>query len=244
MNTLPLSVWAEPGPSSSTPTKRPKLSSHTENWDDDFEDRTDSPIRKNLSRSPESARRYHGTPSRVRRYHQPSASGTESCWDDEFDSNKPDNLSPSKRPRQDSSYPGSSDDDIELGKDEDQTVTSRSRPRAAIFNTPPPPTPSVPAALSGSSRPESFPRSPEGSVFSIPLSGHESISYSSTSHLALRPTMSGASSALAILSTPPTHRERRRLRKKSRPPHVDVFELQERVHTSSAEFFAYFSIHF
>jgi hypothetical protein len=54
-------------------------------------------------------------------------------------------------------------------KDEDQTVTSRLRLRAAIFTTPPPPVPSVPAALSGSSRPESFPRSSEGSVFSIPF---------------------------------------------------------------------------
>jgi hypothetical protein len=42
--------------------------------------------------------------------------------------------------------------------------------------------------------------------------------------------MSDASSVLAMLSTPPAHKERRRLRKKSRPPHVDeiVFELQER----------------
>ncbi|KAI0350733.1 hypothetical protein OH77DRAFT_1463107 [Trametes cingulata] len=94
---------------------------------------------------------------------------------------------------------------------------------------PPPPVPPLPSP---------FPRSPTASVFSVPVSstGRESVtgySYSSTAHLALRPTLSGGSAArLALLPpSPPIHRERRRLRKKSRPPpnfEDGIFELDDR----------------
>ena len=72
---------------------------------------------------------------------------------------------------------------------------------------------------------ETFPRSPTMSVFSIP-SGRESATYSSVAHLPLR---AGSPSALAMLPpSPPAQRERRRLRKKSRPPDNNVFELLDR----------------
>ncbi|KAI0824280.1 hypothetical protein BC628DRAFT_1378510, partial [Trametes gibbosa] len=98
-----------------------------------------------------------------------------------------------------------------------------------------------------------FPRSPTASVFSVPVSsttGRDSVagySYSSTAHVALRPTVSGSASGhghgaasssaaararLALLPpSPPIHRERRRLRKKSRPPanfEDGIFELDDR----------------
>jgi len=65
------------------------------------------------------------------------------------------------------------------------------------------------------------------SVFSIP-SGHDSVTYSSLAHLPLR---GGSASALAMLPpSPPAQKPRRRLRKKSRPPDDNVFELLDMQH--------------
>ena len=226
--------WSDSGPS--TPTKRPK-SSQTEIWDDYYEDKTDSPIRKIPSRSPESTPRQQKPPSQVRRYRQPSSEESER-WDAESYANRKqndNNASPSRRNRQDTYLESSDEAELQfVDKEDDHTVTARLRPRTTLFNglvSSPPvhiPTPSSTASVT-----ETFPRSPSDSVFSISLStatGYDSGHHCSTSRLALRPTMSDASSALAILPSAPFRRERRRLRKKSRPPHVDenVFELQDR----------------
>jgi len=142
-------------------------------------------------------------------------------------------------------------------KEEDRTVTARSR-RAALSRltssssgSPPPPVPALPASLALSSNPTSlgsmgmgeadltpFPRSPTASVFSVPTSGRDSVAFSyytsnSTTHLnRLRPSLSRTSvGGFANLPpSPPIHkeRERRRLRKKSRPPAEAVFELSVR----------------
>ncbi|KAF7292110.1 hypothetical protein MIND_01237700 [Mycena indigotica] len=140
----------------------------------------------------------------------------------------------------------SSDDDMDaelgFGDEEDRTVTARTGRRALshhlVHASPPPPVPPLPqSATVGRRGPglhiptkESlqnmpFPRSPTASVFSAP--DNASIAYThtsagSTTHL--RPTSrSGkrereAAKGLAGLPpSPPIHRERRRLRKKSRP---------------------------
>ena len=88
--------------------------------------------------------------------------------------------------------------------EEDRTVTVKSRR----------------AALARLSAPGHLPHSPTSSVFSVPTTIH---TYSSTAHL--RPT-----SAFALIPpSPPIHRERerRRLRKKSRPKPQGVIELVE-----------------
>ena len=213
-----LRSWAEPGPS--TPSKR--AHPDAENWDDDFQDNTDSPLRP-YAHDPAS-------PSRRRRRAVPEAEN----WDDDFEDDK--HASPSKSARWDSS----SDEEGDLGfvdREEDKTVTSRSR-RSALSSvlandSPPPPVPPIPALFHSDAQP--FPRSPTASVFSVPLSGRDSVaghSYSSTAHLALRPTQSSGSFA-ALPPSPPTHhtRERRRLRKKSRPARVDdnIYELDDRL---------------
>ncbi|CCM05241.1 uncharacterized protein FIBRA_07451 [Fibroporia radiculosa] len=204
-----LKRWTEPGPS--TPSKR--SAEQPENWDDDFRDNTDSPV---CTR-----------PSRLH-----SSMDEPENWDDDFVEAK-DGHSPKRRtPRRHASW-GSSDEEDDYGfgdREEDRTVTSRSR--GIPLNIPldvPPPVPPLPSP---------FPGSPNPSVFSMPVSSngaHDSVaalSYSSTAHLALRPTLSSGSSALALLPpSPPIHRERRRLRKKSRPPPVmgpDIHELEDR----------------
>ncbi|TDL29180.1 hypothetical protein BD410DRAFT_779507 [Rickenella mellea] len=80
------------------------------------------------------------------------------------------------------------------------------------------------------SGPAPHPRSPTVSAFSIPVSGRDSTTYSSTAHLALRPTVSAGSSAFAMIvpQSRPVHRERRRLRKKSRPLDGNIIELEDR----------------
>ncbi|KAF7797262.1 hypothetical protein EIP86_008455 [Pleurotus ostreatoroseus] len=221
-----LQHWAEPGPS--TPSKR--VQTHADNWDDDFQDVNDSPLRRNASQSSPRSHR-----SRRKRPSIPEAEN----WDDDFEEGKP--YAPSgKSARWDSS---SSSEEFGFGeKDEDRTVTSRSRrgalPRPSIMQngTPPPPVPPIPSSLANTMlEPAPFPGSPTLSSFSVPMSGRESVaaqSYSSTAHLALRPTTSGSSFG-ALPPSPPTHhaRERRRLRKKSRPSRVDynIYELDDRV---------------
>ncbi|KAG6336077.1 hypothetical protein ID866_3003 [Astraeus odoratus] len=210
-----LENWAEAGPS--TPTKR--SAAQEENWDDDFEDKTDSPIQRNPS-SLKTRHAYH-TPSR------PKPPADLDNWDDDFE-NTDKNTPMCKRTRQDA-YADSSDDDEDFGfadKEEDRTVTTRSR-SLMLRQSPPPPVPALPQGVQNTIEP--FPGSPTVSVFSIPTtSGRNSLGYMSTSHLALRPSVSGVSLAM-LPPSPPIHRERRRLRKKSRPPHLDtnVFELVE-----------------
>ncbi|KAG7099204.1 hypothetical protein E1B28_001071 [Marasmius oreades] len=226
-----LTSWAEPGPS--TPTKRP-FSSSTENWDDDFEDKTNSPAIRISPRN-----RQGDTISPSRPQFEPES------WDDEFDLASPATLPKSRASVNDrvhSGYDDEEDDDMDFNlhdKDEDRTVTARSRrnalPRlstsdaAATFNaTPPPPVPPIPMSLlnANNSTALHFPRSPTTSVFSAPSvnSGRNSVAYSyyhnsSTTHL--RPTVSRQSTTgfANLPPSPPIHkeRERRRLRKKSRP---------------------------
>jgi len=216
---LALEEWAEPGPS--TPTKR--FTTQAENWDDDFEDRTDFPTKRHPHAYSLKTRHSYHTPPRLK-----SASDPEN-WDDDFETDKVDTTPMTKRTRQEA-YPDSSDDEAELGftdKEEDRTVTARNRPQLKLRQSPPPPVPALPLSLLSPVEP--FPRSPTVSVFSIPTtSGRNSVGYTSTSHLALRPSVSGGSLAM-LPPSPPIHRERRRLRKKSRPPHIEnnVFELIE-----------------
>ncbi|KAI0752504.1 hypothetical protein C8Q80DRAFT_1217086 [Daedaleopsis nitida] len=220
-----MNTWAEPGPS--TPLKRLQ---QTENWDDDFQD-TDSPGPS--ARKTSQLHTQIDGPSAI----AGSASPVEN-WDEEFeDGSTRHHASPRRRtPRKRPSW-GSSDeeDDFAFGeREDDRTVTTRTR--GMHFHIPteiPPPVPPLPSP---------FPRSPTASVFSVPVSsttGRDSVagySYSSTAHLALRPTVSGSSAAVAarlalLPPSPPIHRERRRLRKKSRPPpnfEEGIFELDDR----------------
>ncbi|RDX40290.1 hypothetical protein OH76DRAFT_1413064 [Lentinus brumalis] len=218
-----LNNWAEPGPS--TPLRRIQPA---ENWDDDFQD-ADSPAPRKTSHA--------NVQNGGARGNGRSSSPVEN-WDDEFeDGTARTHASPKKRtPKKRPSWP-SSDEEDEFGfadKEDDRTVTSRSRGVPFHLSTEiPPPVPPLPSP---------FPRSPTASVFSVPIStttGRDSVagySYSSTAHLALRPTVSGSSGAIAarlalLPPSPPIHRERRRLRKKSRPPpnfEEGIFELDDR----------------
>jgi hypothetical protein len=194
-----LQDWAEPGPS--TPPKH--TVAQTENWDDDFEDKSNSPARQPPFRS-------HHKPSRLPEIPEPEN------WDDDLDTNK------FVSPKKDHTWDSSDDEDgIDFADQEDKTV----RPRKSPFSksSPPPPVPQLPLPLDPPG--ETFPGSPTMSVFSIP-SAHESTTYSSLAHLPLR---GGSASALARLPpSPPAQKPRRRLRKKSRPPDNDLFELLER----------------
>ena len=131
-------------------------------------------------------------------------------WDDDFEDSR---QSPKKiiQRRREESWDEDDDDDDDdeksefgLFAEEDRTVTAKSRR----------------AALARLSAPAHLPHSPTSSVFSVPTTIH---TYSSTAHL--RPT-----SAFALIPpSPPIHkeRERRRLRKKSRPKPQAVFEMVE-----------------
>ena len=200
-------------PHPSTTTSQTILHQHvehqTENWDDDFEDSRNSP-KKVVDKSPKRRR--------------------EESWDDDT------NLGEETE-----------DDSAEFGfteMEEDRTVTAKSR-RAALKRlsfpsnlSPPPMPPPLPTNFlpNLSQQPAQVgpyrafqqpfpPRSPTSSLFSIPTTIHTNLThdyyYSSTTHL--RPT-----SAFALLPpSPPIHkeRERRRLRKKSRPKPQGTFEL-------------------
>ena len=169
---------------------------HTENWDDDFEVET----RNNSPRKPKLS-----TPRRrdVR----------EESWDDELEMEaKRDDL------------------DAEFGRrdEEDRTVTARSR-RAALSRfappnpSPPPPMPFFPSNNQHPS-PEPFPRSPTASVFSVPNTIY---TYSSSTPLVYGSHPRPMSSLALLPPSPPIHkeRERRRLRKKSRPLREGTIEL-------------------
>ncbi|KAJ8083987.1 hypothetical protein PM082_002754 [Marasmius tenuissimus] len=235
-----LSNWAEAGPS--TPTKR-LFSNSTENWDDDFEDRGDSPARKS-PRIPINTKNRRRDPSSPSRSHFEPES-----WDDEFDLASP-TTPPKSRPftninehitaSDDNMHDDEDDDDMDFNfqdKDEDRTVTARSRrnglPRLTTSSnnntTPPPPVPPIPISLLTSDISSTglhFPRSPTTSVFSAPSvnSGRDSVAYSyyhnnSTTHLRPTPSRQSGSGFANLPPSPPIHkeRERRRLRKKSRP---------------------------
>ncbi|KAF9270209.1 hypothetical protein L218DRAFT_939238 [Marasmius fiardii PR-910] len=239
-----LANWAEFGPS--TPKKQ-LFSSSTENWDDDFEDRTDSPARKppGIKISSKASQGVTTSPSRS---HFESES-----WDDEFDLASPGSPSKPKTSTNINDHPPSEHDDDEdedmdfnfHDKDEDRTVTARSKrntlPRLSASNetapfntTPPPPVPPLPMSLLNSNNSSTalhFPRSPTASVFSAPSvnSGRNSVAYSyyhNNSTTYLRPTVSrqSASGFGNLPPSPPIHkeRERRRLRKKSRPDPASV----------------------
>ena len=128
-------------------------------------------------------------------------------WDDDFEDSRQSPKKIIQRHREESWDDEDDDEDddenSELGfAEEDRTVTARSRR----------------AALARLSAPSHLPHSPTSSVFSVPTTIH---TYSSTAHL--RPT-----SAFALISpSPPIHkeRERRRLRKKSRPKPPAVIRL-------------------
>ncbi|EJC99412.1 uncharacterized protein FOMMEDRAFT_142737 [Fomitiporia mediterranea MF3/22] len=145
-------------------------------------------------------------------------------------------------------------------EDKTVTSRSRRKPLGSLVDNPPPlpPLPPLPTFLptipsgdaSGSyaSPPSPFPRSsPSHSVFSIPATttsgGHRDrdSTYGSTAHLALslRRTHSAESSPssprkfvdVSRFPSSEAPRERRRLRKKSRPPHLDasILELDDKV---------------
>jgi hypothetical protein len=198
-----LKEWAEPGPS--TPPKH--SISQTENWDDDFEDKTDSPARQ---------RPHHKRPK------LPEIPEPEN-WDDDIDPGK--FVSPKKDPTWDSSDEEDGPDFAD--QEEDKTVTAHPRKVALSRPSLPPPLPPLP--FSPAPPGEAFPGSPTMSVFSVP-SGRDSATYSSAAHLPLR---GGSSSPLIMLPpSPPAQNGRRRLRKKSRPPDNNVFELLDRAHDS------------
>ncbi|VDC05287.1 unnamed protein product [Peniophora sp. CBMAI 1063] len=196
-----LATWAEPGPS--TPPKQrhaPTPVKQEENWDDDFEDHDDN-VESPVS--PSSAR--------------PKPVAEPENWDDDFE----------EQPAHHAHVGDwdSSDEEDNFADQEDRTVTARNRRALMPKNThhsPPPPLPPLPPLP-----PSQIPGSPAFSTFSMPASSHrDSIGYASLSHVPLR---AGSTSALAMLPpSPPVQRERRRLRKKSRPTDNNVFELLER----------------
>ncbi|KAF9076314.1 hypothetical protein BDP27DRAFT_1398518 [Rhodocollybia butyracea] len=199
-----------PSSGPSTPIRRQLLSnSEAENWDDDFEDKTDSPVQKTHRKQPEKPI----SPSQTKEHEN---------WDEEFEHDG--GLHAANFNDADEA-----DDDMDDfnadDREEDQTVTARSRrvalSRLAVYS-PPPPVPPLPDDLFLSPHEHEFnlpgpSRSPTASVFSVPASHY---SYNSTTHL--RP--SGRLGNLP--ASPPIHkeRERRRLRKKSkakRPGAID-----------------------
>ena len=198
----------------------------TENWDDDFEDSRNSPAKRPLGPIRKSQGGHGGLDEEP-----------EESWDEEDEED------------------GEANDFGFGGKDEeDRTVTARSR-RAAIArmtgpsaqHSPPPPVPAIRTSSLTSHPlplPHPFPRTPSSpgaprprsrsptstaSVFSVPNTV-SAYSYSSTTHLNGHPRSHRPNSAFALLPpSPPIHkeRERRRLRKKSRPAPQGVFEMAD-----------------
>ena len=244
-----LDTWAEPGPS--TPTKQGGTQAQAENWDDDFEDKADSPPgrRHHVHRASHQAFQHHPHAHKLRTrhsYHTPPRPRAEpENWDDDFDdpmdpssstspSKNDDDNTPVKRTRQEA-YADSSDeeDDVGLGfsedKEEDKTVTARSR--------------TAPMLRGGSSN-HSHPSSLHSLPPPVPALPHalssspiDPFPRSPTVSVFSIPTTSGrnsighfnstshlvlsGASSLAMVPPSPPQRERRRLRKKSRPPHLD-----------------------
>lgn len=266
-----LSSWVEEDPSTPQKASFPTEVT-TENWDDDFLDKADSPVRRSPrathtpSRNSIGGKLRAGVPLQHRKPLRQDEEEEHESWDDEFDFNgspaKPSQSStpgksrrtPVRHPEYHSSSSASAihhqdlsdddDDDVDFGlagAEEDRTVTARSR-RAPQPHTPPPPVPSIPFTLTPIIPTPStsttthlsapFPRSPTASVFSVPTSSvADTTSLRSTAPL--RPSLSrtSANNALKYLPpSPPIHRERRRLRKKSRPHPQGVMELVDMAH--------------
>ncbi|KAG6864925.1 hypothetical protein C0991_006346 [Blastosporella zonata] len=189
--------WIEPGPSTPRRTKN-----DAENWDDDFED---SPMRKAFPSPPGKDK---ASPSRLRRKQLQQQPRPES-WDDEFEA----------QDARDDEFGYANPDE------EDRTVTARSRRVPARYSPSPPPVPALPLPFLLPTGPSPFPRSPTSSVFSVPTPRPPSTAFTATSTTHLRPTVSRSSSGLSGLPpSPPIHkeRERRRLRKKSRPQSTSI----------------------
>ncbi|KAF8129752.1 hypothetical protein EV363DRAFT_1336289 [Boletus edulis] len=243
-----LDNWAESGPS--TPTKRGGTQLQAENWDDDFEDSTDSPPnrRHHAHRASHHAFQHHTHAHTLRTRHsyhtppRPKPRAEPENWDDDFDDpmdpssstspskNDDDNTPVMKRTRREA-YADSSDeeDDVDFGfsedKEEDKTVTARSR--------------TAPMARGGSSNAISLQSPPPVPALPLALSPSpvEPFPRSPTVSVFSIPTTSGrnsighfnstshlvlsGASSLAMLPPSPPPRERRRLRKKSRPPNMD-----------------------
>ncbi|KAF9550312.1 hypothetical protein CPC08DRAFT_768940 [Agrocybe pediades] len=183
----------------------------TENWDDDFEDSRNSPAKR------------RPIPNRI------ADEEPEESWDEEDDEEL---------------------NEFGLAKkdEEDKAITARSRRTAlARASEPLPPLPIPPPLLrtpSSPRHPHPFPRTPSSpgaprprsrsptstaSVFSVPNTVL-AYSYLSTTHLNSHQRGHRPNSAFALLPpSPPIHkeRERRRLRKKSRPRPQGVFELTD-----------------
>ncbi|TFY57208.1 hypothetical protein EVJ58_g7160, partial [Rhodofomes roseus] len=145
------------------------------------------------------------SPARGRPRVQHAATDEHENWDEDF-------ADGGRSPKGKARWGSSDDEEDDYGfaaSEEDRTVTSKTRGVPLHFGEVPP----VPPL------PSSLPHSPTPSVFSMPVSsnGHrDSMAYSTASHTHL---LSTGNSALALLPpSPPIHRERRRLRKKSRPP--------------------------
>ncbi|KAJ3842363.1 hypothetical protein F5878DRAFT_402697 [Lentinula raphanica] len=205
-----IAAWVEEaGPS--TPTRRVVSSgSAAENWDDDFEDRLDSP-RRSERKSP-TAFRMRTTTS--------TTTATEN-WDDEFqfgDSPAKSKHAQYLHAEQDEDSEDDYPDFNALDKDEDdRTVTARSRKGGLaklVFDSAPavPPLPlSAHHSDFSAHVDQPFPRSPTTSSRDRDsIAAPSYYSYNSTTHLR----------GLGNLPpSPPIHkeRERRRLRKKSRP---------------------------
>ena len=146
-----LDNWAEPGPS--TPTKRGGTQVQAENWDDDYEDKGDSPPgrRHHAHRASHHAFQHNNAQAHALRtrhsYHtppRPKPSAEPENWDDDFDdpmdpssSTSPskddnDNTPVMKRTRREA-YADTSDEEDDAGfgfsedKEEDKTVTARSK---------------------------------------------------------------------------------------------------------------------
>ncbi|KAG5640618.1 hypothetical protein DXG03_007904, partial [Asterophora parasitica] len=209
-----------PGKEKTSPARMRRVQNQKprpESWDDEFD-------ASSGKRAPKAS------PTRMRHVQQPKEDSNGSA--------------PQGRPARNRIASGgssSSDDartthDLDFGyidrDEEERTVTARSR-RAALSrlsptdSTPPPPVPALPLPFilppaNTSLSPSPFPRSPTSSVFSVPTTHRppSSSAYTVTSTTHLRPTASRSSSGLGALPpSPPIHRERerRRLRKKSRP---------------------------
>ncbi|KAF8731059.1 hypothetical protein AX14_005263 [Amanita brunnescens Koide BX004] len=234
---------AKAGPS--TPARHITI---TENWDDDFEDKSDTPVRR--TRGDQSS----PTKEIIRNHRSmlPLSNNENDFKSLALGRNRASSSASTRYARSKNTFSGDfsqhtalasdvdEEDDEELGfadKDEDRTVTGRLRrpglgrlnsmTNHPLDNSPPPPVPSLPTHLNSSPKP--FPRSPSSSVFSLPTTiAGESMYYGSTAHL--HPASRTSSSLVGLTHRPPTppvqkERERRRLRKKNRPQPQGVFEL-------------------
>ena len=220
----------------SSPKRVLKATNMAENWDDDFVDQTQTSPRSIKKQQPA----FHTSPSK--------RAPTEN-WDDDFEDNDPSashpfriSTAPSQAENWDEEFAaneppvdnwddefGHSSDEEQADK-EDRTVTARTRNPQPAHATPPPPVPPLPDDL----RMHDPRLSPRDSIFSLPTSigrPESSAGYSVTSVAALRPTgaLTSARRFAGLPANTPT-RERRRLRKKSRPHPMDgtVMELEDR----------------